>query len=102
MGAKEKTEAPEWGKFKTHSDAWCAADVKWPDNFESLLKVHKSHNYDISTLEDFRWFVLFNIVRSIDRKVNKSKVDTYLQRIQENILDAAHKLIGKTGRITKA
>jgi hypothetical protein len=52
MKEEEKPEVTSWGQFKTHSDAWCAADAKWPDNFESLLKVHKSNNYDISTLDD--------------------------------------------------
>jgi len=59
-------------------------------------------NYEVTTLEDFRWFVLMNHVRSIDRAVNKSKESTYLQRIQENILYAAEKILGKTKQLTKA
>jgi hypothetical protein len=101
MEAKEKPEVTCYGKFKNHMQAWQEADKAHPGNMKTLIDIHKMNNYDLSTLEDYRWFVLFNVVFAIDRKVNHSKQHTYLQRIQENILFAAHKFLGKTGRITK-
>jgi uncharacterized phage-associated protein len=80
-------------KFKTHTEAWQEADKDSPVSRELLNDVKNMHNYPIRTKEDFRWFVLFNHVRSIDSKLNHSVESTFLQRIQENIRISAEKYL---------
>lgn len=79
---------------KTHMDAWQKADENSPVSRELLKNLNDMTNYPLRTKEDFRWFVLFNHINSIDRKLNRSVESTFLQRIQENIRISAEKYLG--------
>jgi len=79
--------------IKNHTEAWQKADEDSPVGRELLNDVKNMHEYPMRTKEDFRWFVLFNYVRSIDAKLNRSVESTFLQRIQENIRVSAEKYL---------
>lgn len=78
-------------RFKTHVEAWQAADKDSPIGIDLLNRVREMHNTPLETKEDFRFFVLFNHIRAIHRSLNRTVDDTFLQRIQDNILYSAEK-----------
>ena len=79
-------------KFKNHADAWQQADMEYPPGIELIRGVQEANGH-VQTREDFRWYVLFNHIRSIDAKLNPSKRHTFLRRIQDNILLAAERML---------
>lgn len=84
----KKAEKSEFG-LKNHKEAWEKADVDFPRTKEMLQQMQVRHNIPLQTKEDVRFYVLMNRIRSIDAKLNNTVDDTYLQRIQDNILIAA-------------
>jgi hypothetical protein len=79
--------------FKSHAEAWKQADADAPVSRETLLKVQQMHNYPMVTKDDFRFFVLMNYIKAIAKITDKSKDATFLDRIQDNILQSAEKFL---------
>jgi hypothetical protein len=79
--------------FKSKPEALKKADENSPVSRELLNRVSSMHNYPLRTKDDFRWFVLFNHINAIDAKLDKSKENTFLQRIQQNIRISAEKYL---------
>jgi hypothetical protein len=79
--------------FKTHAEAWQKANKESPVSRELLKEVGNMHNYPLRTKDDFRWFVLFNYINTIDAKLDRSKENSFLQRVQQNIRISAEKYL---------
>ena len=79
-------------EYKNYCEAIDRADAEYPAS-PGLIKSMTSTTNSLQTKNDFRWFVLFNFVRSIDEKLNKSKEDVFLRRVQFNILEAAERFL---------
>ena len=84
--ATAKKEKPEssYG-FKSYAEAASAAIEKCPVELESLQKISQMINYPLRTKEDFRWFVLFNILFSLARKIEPELDDYFSLEIQKRI-----------------
>lgn len=77
--------------FASYAEAWKEANKTNPVSREFLHEINNMHNYPIRTKEDFRWFVLFNYIDSIDAKLNRGKENSFLRHIQRNIRISAEK-----------
>lgn len=94
MAKKKEEGCNVWGReLRSHYDAWHFADEEYPINVETLKKINLGENNPMLTKEDFRWFVLLNMLRSILYELNDSIERTYLQRIQDNILASAERYL---------
>jgi len=81
---KMRNKKSDYG-FKTHSEAWQAADKDWPIGVETLNKIHAMNTWPPKTKEDFRWYILFNIITVMMRELNNDIDTTHWMRIQHNI-----------------
>lgn len=76
--------------FKTNAEAIAAAIQKYPVSPDLLNNVRISHSDPIITRDDFRWFVLFNLLFSLSRHIENTPEDAYLNEIQNRILISAN------------
>ena len=79
--------------YKDYSEAFQSADKKYPPTPDLIRELRNNSNTPLVTKEDVRFFILFNMLRSIDKKVNDSTEDWFLRRVQHNILLAAERYL---------
>lgn len=90
--AANKNEDDPFG-FNSFAEAFQEADKKYPPTPDLIRELQSDNNTPLETKEDVRFFVLFNMVRSIDEKLNNNTEDWFLRRVQQNILLAAEKYL---------
>ena len=74
---------------QTEAEAYEASRENAPATYEYLCKVAEMYEIPLRTKEDFRWFVLFNLLFSIDKKLNAMPDDVFYREMQRNIRTAA-------------
>lgn len=79
----KKTKITDITQCKTKLQAIELADREYPPH-KVLSDLIKMHNF--KTPEQIQVFVFFNMLRSISEKLDPGIENTYLNRIQENIL----------------
>ena len=90
--AANKNEDDPFG-FESYAEAFKTADKEYPPTPDLIRELRDNNNTPLETKEDVRFFVLFNMVKSIDEKLNNTTEDWFLRRIQHNILLAAEKYL---------
>lgn len=91
MAANKNEDSPIG--FNSYCEVFREADKKYPPTLDIIRELQSNNNTPLETKEDVRFFVLFNMVRSIDEKLNDTTEDWFLRRIQHNILLAAEKYL---------
>jgi len=81
----KKNQITDITQCKTKLQAIELADKEHPPH-KVLSDLIKAHNF--KTPEQIRDFVFFNMLRSISEKLDPGLENTYLNRIQENIIRA--------------
>ena len=91
MAKKKKQPHPR--RYASHFDAIVAANSECPISPELIDETRQMLSIPLSTKDDFRWFVLFNLLNALLWKLKPTTEDTFLYQAQNNIRTSAEKYL---------
>jgi len=81
---KMRNKKSDYG-FESIHDAIMDAMENHPVSPKTIQQIRNMCNQKFRTKDDFRWFVLFNVLFSLARQLQPGIDDAYLLQIQDNI-----------------
>jgi hypothetical protein len=91
MAKKRKHPHPD--RYRSHFDAIVAANRECPIGPELINDTRQMLSIPLRTKDDFRWFVLFNLLHALLWKLKPTTEDTFLYQAQDNIRTSAEKYL---------